>query len=245
MEQDILFFLSAFIAEIVGTIAGFGSSTIFLPVALFFVDFKTAIILVAIFHISGNISRITFFKHGLNWKILATFGIPSVLLALLGAHLIDIIPQDILKLILGIFLISFSAFSLRNSKSAIPANQKTLIAGGALSGFLAGLIGTGGALRASFLTGFNLEKFTYIATAASIALVTDATRIPVYISQSFLDEQFYYYIPVLIGLAAAGSYLGRKIVGRINQDLFRKIVLIAIILVSIKFVLDGVSFFRL
>jgi hypothetical protein len=245
MEQDILFFLSAFIAEIVGTIAGFGSSTIFLPVALFFVDFKTAIILVAIFHISGNISRITFFKHGLNWKILATFGIPSVLLALLGAHLIDIIPQDILKLILGIFLISFSAFSLRNSKSAIPANQKTLIAGGALSGFLAGLIGTGGALRASFLTGFNLEKFTYIATAASIALVTDATRIPVYISQGFLDEQFYYYIPVLIGLAAAGSYLGRKIVGRINQDLFRKIVLIAIILVSIKFVLDGVSFFRL
>lgn len=245
MEQDILFFLSAFIAEIVGTIAGFGSSTIFLPVALFFVDFKTAIILVAIFHISGNISRITFFKHGLNWKILATFGTPSVLLALLGANLIDVIPQDILKLILGIFLISFSAFSLRNSKVAIPANKKMLVAGGTLSGFLAGLIGTGGALRASFLTGFNLEKFTYIATAASIALVTDATRIPVYVSQGFLDEQFYYYIPVLIGLAVAGSYLGRKIVGKINQDLFRKIVLIAIILVSIKFVLDGVSFFRL
>jgi hypothetical protein len=245
MEQDILFFLSAFISEIVGTMAGFGSSTIFLPIALFFVDFKTAIILVAIFHISGNISRITFFKHGLNWKILATFGIPSVLLTLLGAHLIDIIPQDVLKLILGIFLISFSAFSLINSRITIPANQKTLVAGGALSGFFAGLIGTGGALRASFLTGFNLEKFTYIATAASIALVTDATRIPVYITQGFLDEHFYYYIPILIGLAVAGSYLGRKIVSRINQDLFRKIVLIAIILVSIKFVLDGASFFRL
>lgn len=242
--EDILFFLSAFIAEIVGTIAGFGSSTIFLPVALFFVDFKTAIILVAIFHISGNISRITFFKHGLNWKMLATFGIPSVLLALLGANLINIIPQDILKLILGIFLISFSAFSLKSSKSKIPANQKTLVAGGALSGFFAGLIGTGGALRASFLTGFNLEKFTYIATAASIALMTDATRIPVYISQGFLDERFYYYIPILIGLAVAGSYLGRRIVGKINQEVFRKIVLIAIILVSIKFVVDGVSFLR-
>ncbi len=243
MEQDILFFLSAFIAEIVGTIAGFGSSTIFLPIALFFVDFKTAIILVAIFHISGNISRITFFKHGLNWKILATFGIPSVLLALLGAHLIDILPQDILKLILGIFLISFSVISLKNSKAVIPANQKTLVAGGSLSGFLAGMIGTGGALRASFLTGFNLEKFTYIATSASIALVTDATRIPVYISQGFLPEQFYYYIPILIGLAVAGSYIGKKIIGKINQNLFRKLVLIAIILVSMKFVFDGVGFF--
>jgi hypothetical protein len=235
-----LFFLSAFISEIVGTIAGFGSSTIFL-LALFFVDFKTAIILVAVFHISGNISKVTFFKHGLNWNILATFGVPSVLLALLGTHLIDIIPQNILKLILGIFLISFSAFSLRTSKITIPADHKTLVAGGSLSGFFAGLIGTGGALRAFFLTGFNLEKFTYIATAASIDLVTDATRIPVYITQGFLDERFYYYIPILVGLAVAGSYLGRKIVGKINQELFRKVVLFAIILVSIKFVLDGIG----
>jgi hypothetical protein len=45
-------------AELIGTMAGFGSSTIFLPVALFFVDFKTAIVLVAIFHLLGNTGRI-------------------------------------------------------------------------------------------------------------------------------------------------------------------------------------------
>lgn len=55
MEEEILFFLSAFVAEIIGTMEGFGSSTIFLPLALFFVDFKTAIVLVAIFHLFGNI----------------------------------------------------------------------------------------------------------------------------------------------------------------------------------------------
>ncbi len=65
-------------AEIIETLAGFGSSTIFLPIALLFVDFKTAIILVAIFHISGNISRVDFFKHGLNWKIFATNTIYSM-----------------------------------------------------------------------------------------------------------------------------------------------------------------------
>lgn len=44
----ILFFLSAFVSEIIGTIAGFGSSTVFLPLALIFFDFKTALVLVAI-----------------------------------------------------------------------------------------------------------------------------------------------------------------------------------------------------
>ena len=242
MEQDIIFLIASFGSVIIGTVAGFGSSTVLLPIALFFIDFKTAIILVAILHISGNISKVTIFKQGLNWRILAIFGIPSILLALLGANLIDIIPQDIMKLILGIFLIAFSVTTFLKPSVKIPASKKNLVAGGSLSGFLAGLIGTGGALRASFLTGLNLEKFTYIATAASIALVTDATRIPVYISQGFLPEQYYWYIPILIVIAISGSYIGKKIVTRIDNTLFRKIVSIGIILASIKFVVDGIGF---
>lgn len=37
-----LFFLTAFFAEIIGTIVGFGSSTILLPLAVLFFDFNTA-----------------------------------------------------------------------------------------------------------------------------------------------------------------------------------------------------------
>ncbi len=54
IHLDVLFFVLALFAEITGTMAGFGSSTIFLPIALFFFDFKTALILVAIFHARGT-----------------------------------------------------------------------------------------------------------------------------------------------------------------------------------------------
>src|SRR3989304_475238 len=60
----VLFFLSALFAEIVGTLAGFGSSTVFLPLALLFFDFRTALTLVAFFHIFGNATRIGFFLCG-------------------------------------------------------------------------------------------------------------------------------------------------------------------------------------
>jgi uncharacterized membrane protein YfcA len=78
MLHEILFFISAFISEIIGTAAGFGSTTIFLPIALFFVDFKTALVLVAVFHVFGNLGRINSLRHGLDRKIIITFGIPSV-----------------------------------------------------------------------------------------------------------------------------------------------------------------------
>ena len=122
-EGDILFFISALIAEIIGTMAGFGSSTIFLPLAMQFVDFKTAIILVAIFHLFGNLGRITFFRQGFDKRIILLFGVPSVLLSLLGAFPIEVLPQPFLKLILGIFLIVISVdlviFWLQSSPPSI------------------------------------------------------------------------------------------------------------------------------
>ncbi|MGV8106549.1 MAG: sulfite exporter TauE/SafE family protein [Nitrososphaerota archaeon] len=240
---DIIFIVIGFFSEIVGTMAGFGSSTIYLPLASYFYDFKTALVLVAIFHLFGNISRIAFFRHGLDKRVLLLFGIPSFVLSLIGATLVGDRSQTGLKFMLGIFLITISVTFLLRPKLAFPSNAKSLILGGGISGFLVGLIGTGGALRAAFLTGLKMEKEKYIATAAVIALGTDATRIPSYISAGFLSEQYYYLIPLLFGTAVAGSYVGRKIVTRIDQDRFKKMVLIAVILVSIKFIVDGITVF--
>ena len=239
--EQILFFISALIAEIIGTMAGFGSSTIFLPLALMFVDFQTAIILVAIFHLFGNLSRIIFFRQGFDKRIILQFGVPSVLLSLLGAFLIGVLPQPVLKLILGIFLVVTSVSFLAKPGLKFPANTRTFIAGGSVTGFITALVGTGGALRATLLQGFNIEKVRYIATTATIALATDATRIPVYISQGFLTEQYFLYLPILFAIALAGSFIGRKIVRRIDQEKFRKMVLVAIILVSVKFIIDGLQ----
>jgi hypothetical protein len=223
--------------------AGFGSSTIYLPLASYFLDFQTALVLVAIFHFFGNISRIAFFRHSLDKKVLLLFGIPSFVLSLLGATLVGNLSQTLLKFMLGIFMIVISTMFLLRPKLAFPANAKSFVLGGGISGFIVGLIGTGGALRAAFLTGIKIEKEKYIATAAVIALGTDATRIPSYISAGFLSEQYYYLIPILFGIAVAGSYVGRKIVTRIDQNKFKKMVLIAVILVSVKFIVDGVTVF--
>jgi uncharacterized membrane protein YfcA len=240
---DIVFFVIGFFSEVIGTMAGFGSSTIYLPFASYFVDFKTALVLVAIFHLFGNIGRITFFRHGLDKKVLLLFGVPSFLSSLLAATLVGDLSQTLLKLILGIFLIFISLTFLFKPKLAFPANPKSLVLGGGISGFIVGLIGTGGALRATFLTGLKLDKEKYIATAAVIALGTDATRIPSYLASGFLAEQYYYFIPILFGIALAGSFVGRKIVKRIDQEKFKRMVLIAIMLASVKFIVDGVAEF--
>ncbi len=236
------FFLSAFLAEVIGTIAGFGSSTILLPLSLFFFNFTTALALVAFFHLFGNLSRVGFFKAGLDKKTIIKFGIPSVIFSLIGALLVKYISQDLLKGILGLFLLAYSLIFLGKEDFKIKESAFNTFLGGSLSGFLAGLIGTGGALRGAFLTSFNLSKEKYIATSAFIAIVVDATRIPAYISEGFLQSSYSWYLLFLLPIAILGSFMGKQIVAKVPQKLFKKVVLIAILLISLKFIFEGLFF---
>lgn len=75
-------------------------------------DFKTALVLVAITHLSGILGAATFFRQGLDKRLILLFGDPSVILTVLGAYIVIYVPQNILTIILGIFLLLFSIYSL-------------------------------------------------------------------------------------------------------------------------------------
>lgn len=232
-ELMLLFFIIAFITIIIGTVAGFGTSTVFLPIALFFMDFKTALVLVAVSHIAGNAGAVVFFRHNLDKKLILLFGVPGVILTIFGAYFVTYISQNTLQVFLGVFLLIFSIYSLLKPDFKVSADPKNTIIGGSLSGLLQGLMGIGGPLRGAFLISYGLKKYRYIATLAVIAVAIDLTRIPIYLANNLLEPQYYYYIPPLIIIGVLGSYTGKKIVNRIPQNVFKKIVLIAIAATSV------------
>jgi uncharacterized membrane protein YfcA len=75
--ENLALYISALIAEITGTISGFGSSSILLPIAHQFFDYQNTIMLVAIYHIFGNTSRLTLTYQHWDKRIFFLFGIPS------------------------------------------------------------------------------------------------------------------------------------------------------------------------
>ena len=232
MIQELYLAWWALIAEIAGTIAGFGSSSIFLPVALQFLTYQNALILVAIYHIFGNLSRFSMFWRHRNSKIFWLFGIPSVIATVLWARLAGMIDPHILKIILWITLIIYALYSLLSKPWNITISPRVWRLWWALSGFSAWLIWTWWVLRWAFMTLFNLSKESYIATIASVALLVDMTRIPVYFRQWFMDKQYYIYIPFLFVIAFIWSYIWKLIVKNIDTWVLRKIIYVAIFLLS-------------
>jgi len=220
-----VFALLALIAEIIGTIGGFGSSLFFVPIAGLFFDFKTVLGITAVFHVFSNLSKLVLFRKTIDWKLSLLFGIPSVLFVILGAWLTNVVSFRYDQLLLASFLVLFSTLLLIKPDFKLNADKLSSITGGSIAGFLAGFIGTGGAVRGLSLAAYNLEKSVFVGTSAAIDMGVDLSRTVVYVSNDFLKPSDYYLLPVLFIVSAIGSYVGKILLGKINQENFRKTVL--------------------
>lgn len=229
----ILFYILAFLSEIIGTIGGFGSSIFLIPLGGFFFDFQTVLAVTGVMHMFSNVSKLIMFWKGINWRLLLLIGLPATVFVLLGSWLSTILFLKYAELVLGIFLILFSVFFFWKPDFKIESTKPNAILGGSISGFLAGLIGTGGAIRGLSLAAFNLEKNTFIATSAAIDFFVDASRSVIYLSNGYLEKEYYTTIPFLLAVAILGSYSGKLILNHISGAQFKKIVLSFILIIGI------------
>lgn len=231
-EISILFLFFSLLAEIIGTIGGFGSSVFFVPIANFYFDFQSVLGLTAIYHLASNVSKIFLFRHGLDKRLLILIGIPSVVFVILGGLLTKYIAAEYLEISLAVFLIVISlVFLIKKDLSIVPIRKNAII-GGCLSGFSAGLLGTGGAIRGLTMAAFNLEKNIFVATSAGIDLMIDSTRSFVYFQNGYMQSLNLNYVLFLLIIGFVGTWIGRKILQRIPQEKFKTISLSLILLIG-------------
>ena len=233
MSNYPLFLALALVAEILGTISGFGSSILFVPIASLYFDFKTVLGITAVFHVFSNISKITLFKSGVQKDIVLKLGIPAVVFVLIGAIITNFIATKNIEILMNIVIIILSIYLIIKFNNPVKKTNLNLYLGGISSGFIAGIAGTGGAIRGIVLSAFGLTKNTFIATSAVIDLGVDLGRAIVYLYLGYVEPEFYILIPFLVGISYLGSYLGKLILNYTSENIFRYIVLGVILATTI------------
>jgi uncharacterized membrane protein YfcA len=231
MSEDVdyfslgIFFLITLITEIIGTIGGFGSSLFFVPLAQFFFSMQVVLALTGILHVFSNISKIILFRKTIAWKIVLGLGVSSVVMCIVGAYLTTVMDFSYARRTLGVFLILLSAFLLMKPQFRLMPGLGVQITGGGLAGFLAGFIGTGGAIRGLVLASFNLEQNLFVGTSAAIDFGVDVSRTLIYLDNNYMSMEMLVYLPILLVASFAGSYIGKLLLKRMLPEFFRKLVL--------------------
>ena len=227
------FLLLALLAEIAGTVGGFGSSVFFVPIANFYFDFHSVLGITALFHLASNASKLGMFRAGIDRGLLLRLGVPSVLFAVLGGLASAWLLAHWLEVILSVFLLGFSGWMLLRPRWRLAPTAGNAVLGGVLSGGMAGLVGTGGAVRGMTMAAFDLRKDVFVATSAAIDLAIDLSRAAVYARNGYIHADDMAWIPLLAVVAVTGTWVGRRILRRMPQAMFRRTALLLVFAIGL------------
>jgi uncharacterized membrane protein YfcA len=237
-EVDIaLIALLTLLASALGTLTGFGTSTLMVPALVSFYPLPQALLFVGIIHWFGDIWKIALFREGIRWGLFLKFGVPGIVATVAGGLLVFQLPQAVLSRTLGAALLAYVLLVFVKERFRLPQTTPVVVAGGALYGFSAGIFGIGGAVRGAFLSAFDLPKSVYIATSGVIGLVIDSGRLATYWREgATLDPRLLYGLALFVPISFIGAKIAERVVERIPQSRFRVLIAVFLCLVALKLV---------
>lgn len=241
MEELLLISIGTFIAAALTVPAGFGLSTLLTPLVLFVLPVHEAVAVVAIVHCAHNAGKFLSLRESVDFSAFKRYGVWLVVGAIIGALLQNQVPGDSLLLLVGIFLIILPILSISERWTGYKIPEANDQIGGFGSGFMGGLSGHQGALRAMFLTRRLPDKMTYAATASVLALCVDLSRIPVYIF--FRSDEIVNHLTltlVLVISALIGVRVGKKWLKSLKSSQIHFMVMSGIMGSGIFYIIEAV-----
>jgi uncharacterized protein len=227
LETRPLSFLFVLVVGLVaGTISGIvgtGSSIMLMPVLIYQYGPKQAVPIMAIAAVMANLSRILAWWREVDWRACAAFSAPAIPAAALGARTLLALPSRAVDVAIGLFLIAMVPVRHWLARHQLRAQLWHLAIGGAVIGYLTGIVVSTGPLSVPLFLFYGLTKGAFLATEA-------ASSLAMYLSKSLVFQHFGALTPeiALQGIIAgaslmSGAFIAKRFVLRLEPEVFRRL----------------------
>lgn len=220
----------AFAGALIFGITGFGSALVTIPLATHFVPLPMALALFAIVDMACSFSvGLENPKNAVRaeWRRL----VPMILVGTaLGVTLLVNLPRRTGLALLGVFVLSYSLYSLTRRVST-----KTLRPGwgwvaGLTGGITSTVFGAGGPAYAIYLSHRGLTKEQFRATMGFATMTSISVRvIAFFITGTLRDSRVWLSELLMVPAALLGIYVARKVFMRISRDLLLRLVAVLLL----------------
>jgi len=217
-----LFVLSVgLVAGTISGIVGTGSSIMLMPVLVYQFGPKQAVPIMAVASVMANLSRILAWWREVNWRACVAYSITGIPAAALGARTLLVLPSRVVDVAIGAFLIAMVPVRHWLARHRLRARLWHLAVGGAVIGYLTGIVVSTGPLSVPLFLFYGLSRGAFLATEA-------ASSLGVYVSKSVTFERFGALTAAvaLKGLIAgaslmAGAFIAKRFVLQMKPEAFR------------------------
>jgi uncharacterized protein len=209
------------VAGTVSGIVGTGSSIMLMPVLIYAYGPKQAVPIMAVAAVLANVSRILAWWREVDWRACAAYSVTAIPAAALGARTLLALPSHVVDLSIGVFLIAMVPLRHWLARHQFKLSLWHLAIGGAVIGFLTGIVVSTGPLSVPLFLFYGVTKGAFLATEA-------ASSLGIYLSKSVTFERFGALTSdiALKGVIAGsslmfGAFIAKRFVLRLEPDAFR------------------------
>ncbi|UPJ54226.1 sulfite exporter TauE/SafE family protein [Bradyrhizobium sp. 200] len=209
------------LAGTISGIVGTGSSIMLMPVLVYQYGPKEAVPIMAVAAVMANFSRILAWWREVDWRACLAYSATGIPAAALGARTLLALPSHAVDIAIGLFLIAMVPVRHWLDRHQIKAQLWHLAIGGAIIGYITGIVVSTGPLSVPLFLFYGLTKGAFLATEA-------ASSLGLYLSKSVTFERFGALTPdiALKGLIAGsslmfGAFIVKRFVLHLQPDVFR------------------------
>jgi uncharacterized membrane protein YfcA len=209
------------IAGTISGIVGTGSSIMLMPVLVYQYGPKQAVPIMALAAVMANFARILAWWREVDWRACAAYSLPGIPAAALGARTLLVLPSHTVDIAIGLFLIAMVPVRHWLFRHDLKARHWHLALGGAVIGYLTGIVVSTGPLSVPLFLFYGLTKGAFLATEA-------ASSLGLFLSKSVTFQRFGALTPdiALKGLVAGsslmfGAFIAKRFVVRLEPETFR------------------------
>src|SRR6202140_660803 len=209
------------VAGTISGIVGTGSSIMLMPVLVYAYGPKQAVPIMAVASVLANLSRILAWWREVDWRAFAAYSITGIPAAALGARTLLALPSGAVDIAIGLFLIAMVPVRHWLARHQLKLSLWHLAIGGAVIGYLTGIVVSTGPLSVPLFLFYGLTKGAFLATEA-------ASSLAVYFSKSVTFQRFGALTSdvALKGLIAgaslmSGAFIAKRFVLRLEPEVFR------------------------
>lgn len=227
------FFTSAITAAI-----GIGGGLAMLALMSIVLPIASLIPVHGLVQVGSNAGRAWRMRSHIGWTQLLPFLIGGAFGAALGAAIVIDLPNDLLKIILGIFVILVTWFSV---PKAFASGPLVVGIGGFVTTALAMFLGaTGPLVIALFAKAFG-DRQALVASAALAMAAQHGFKI---VAFGFFGFAFGAWLPlalIMIGVGYLGTIVGHRLLGAMDEQVFRKVFKIGLTLLALDMIRRGLG----
>jgi uncharacterized membrane protein YfcA len=231
----IILIISAFFTSIIAGTIGMGGGVIFVGILASFVEITYVIPLHAALMAISNASRIVLFLKHITWRLVGFYSLGLLPGSLAGIYIFRLLPKDLIKLMIGIFILVAIFTPLKPGKTGL--GEKVFIFVGLLAGFFGIFFGATGPITAPFYIRLGIIKENFIATKAACQILDHLVKIPLF---GFMGVNALAYWDVIVYLSLAvilGTFIGKKLVSKLSDKAFLVIFKVILIVLAVRIII--------